>query len=44
MNVSKTWLSAMNELTAITPMDPISVSVTKVFTEMDFTVQVGFVF
>ena len=30
-----------NKLTAITPLDHISVSVTKVFMEMDFTVQVG---
>jgi len=31
-----------NKLTVIIPMDHTSVSVTKVFMEMDFTVQVGF--
>ena len=35
-------MSVTNKLPVITPLDHISVFVTRVFMEMDFTVQVGF--
>lgn len=42
MSVSWTSLNVTNKLPVITPLDHISVSVTKVFMEMGFTVQVAF--
>lgn len=43
MNVRRSWQTVTKELNVTTLLAHISVSVTKVFMEMDFTVQVSFV-